>query len=111
MALCPGVNAIQSHQKGSDIFFTALIRFGEQKRIGNRDLFYRFFKAVKRRLGIDQVNRGHDAVHTVCGIDIRVGHQGVDDGCWVRQACGFDNDALERSLAFVGKLDVNFPKC
>ena len=70
------------------------IGLAQQQRVGQRHLAARFRMAVERRLAVQRIDHGDDAIDGMVLDDVAVGHQRVQDRRRIGEARGFDQHAV-----------------
>ena len=95
------IERAQAREDGRALFGAGQIGFGQHDAVGHRRLLDRFGMRVERRLAIDAVDHGDDAVEPVALHQIRMRHGGVQQRRRIGQAGRFDQHAAEGAAPVV----------
>ncbi len=79
------------------------IALGQDHGVGDGKLLGGFSVRIQRRDAVDGIQRGHHPIDSIVLLELRIGHQGVQDRGRIRQPGRFDHNPLELTPALLRK--------
>ena len=96
-----GIERLQPRQDAAALRISREIGLAQHDAVGDRGLLHGFFVRVQRRLAVDRIDHGDDAVQPVTQQQIGMRHHRVQHRRRIGEAGGLEQHALEADAAIV----------